>query len=85
MEILYKPSFVRAYKNLPPEVKTIAKEKIELLKDTNNHERLRVHKLRGSLKNCYSFSITHSHRAIFTNEKSNTITLLAIGDHDIYQ
>ncbi len=85
MHIRYKPTFVRAYKKMSPELKQEVKEKIILFADPSNHERLRVHKLKGKLKGFYSFSVTHAHRVVFQYEKPDVAVLIAIGDHDVYQ
>jgi mRNA-degrading endonuclease YafQ of YafQ-DinJ toxin-antitoxin module len=85
MEVAYKPSFIRDYKRLPPELKEEAREKIELFKDTANHKRLRVHTLKGKLKDVHSFLITYSHRVVFVYETKQRVVLLAIGDHDVYK
>lgn len=85
MDILYKPSFVRDFKKLPTSIQTEAKEKIELLRDPANHQSLRAHKLKGKLKQFYSFSITYKHRVVFAYEGNQAMVLIAIGTHDIYQ
>ncbi len=84
MEIRYKPSFLRDFKHLPLSVQQEAKERIEQFKNPDNHQKLKVHKLKGKLKNFYSFSITYSHRIVFECETKNIIVFLAIGDHDVY-
>jgi len=80
----YKPSFVRELKKLRVVVIIEALEKIELFRDPANHERLRVHKLKGSLKGLNSFSVTYSHRVIFAYVDDQTVRLIAVGDHDVY-
>ena len=85
MIIRFKPSFVREFKKLPPEVREEALEKIEKFKDTTYHQKLRVHKLTGRLKNFYSFSVTYSHRIVFFYETEGTVVFLAIGTHDVYR
>jgi mRNA-degrading endonuclease YafQ of YafQ-DinJ toxin-antitoxin module len=85
MEVAYKPAFIRDYKRLPIEVQEDVKEKIELFKDPANHNRLKVHKLKGKLKEYYSFSATYSHRVVFTYETKQRAVLLAVGDHDVYK
>ncbi len=81
----YKPSFVRDLNKLPHDVQEEALEKIELFKDINNHQKLRVHKLQGKLKDRYSFSVTFAHRIVFKYEEKNTVIFLTIGTHDIYR
>lgn len=84
-EIKYKPSFLRDFKKLPDDIKTEARGKIEMIRDKKQHEKLRVHKLQGKLSKFYSFSITYSHRVIFSYESNKSIVLFAIGTHDIYK
>jgi addiction module RelE/StbE family toxin len=85
MNILYKPSFLRDFKKLPKDIQEEAFEKIELFKSTENHDKLKVHKLKGRLSSYYSFSVNYSHRIVFTYEDRQTIVFLGIGDHDIYK
>jgi mRNA-degrading endonuclease YafQ of YafQ-DinJ toxin-antitoxin module len=85
MLVRFKPSFVREFKKLPIELQEEAFERIEKFKDTNNHQSLKVHKLKGRLKDFYSFSVTYSHRVVFMYEDKNTVVFLAIGDHSIYK
>lgn len=85
MIICYKPSFVRDFKKLPAELQEEVLEKVELFKDTENHKKLKVHKLKGRLGDYYSFSVTYSHRIVFEYESKNEIVFLAIGDHDVYK
>ncbi len=84
VHIIYTPTFLRALAKLPRPIQEEVYEKVELFKLRENHERLRVHKLKGSFKNKYSFSITYSHRVIFLFEDKNTAVFLAIGDHAVY-
>ena len=81
----YKPAFLRDFKKLPTELQEEARTKIELFKDTDAHQTLKVHKLKGSLKNCYSFSVTYSHRIVFEYDTKHKVALLGIGSHDIYR
>lgn len=85
MIIRYKPSFVREFKKLSVELQSEALERIELFKDQRNHEKLKTHKLHGKLKEFYSFSVTYSHRIVFSYESEDTVVFLAIGDHTIYR
>ena len=85
MLILFKPSFVREFKKLPAELREEAFLRIELFKDPTNHQSLKVHKLKGRLKDFYSFSVTYSHRIVFMYQNKDTVVFLAIGDHSIYK
>ena len=85
MIIRFKPSFVREFKKLPEELREESLERIELFKDTTNHQKLKVHKLQGRLKEFHGFSVTYSHRIVFEYETKETVVFLAIGDHTIYK
>jgi len=85
MLISFKPSFVRDFKKLPSELQSDALERIELFKDSVNHEKLKVHRLKGRLKDFHSFSVTYSHRIVFSYEDADVVVFIAIGDQSIYK
>ena len=85
MIVRFKPSFVREFKKLPVELREEVLVRIELFKDKKNHESLKVHKLKGRLKEYHSFSVTYSHRIVYMHEQPDTVVFLAIGDHSIYK
>ncbi len=85
MEILYKPTFIRQFNKLDNDLQEEIFEKIDLLKNKNNHNLLKIHKLHGRLKNCLSFYINYKIRIVFIWENKKNIVLLAVGDHDIYK
>lgn len=85
MTISFKPSFVREFKKLPIELQEEALERIDLFKKVENHKKLKVHKLKGRLSDFYSFSVTYSHRVVFSYESKTDVVFLAIGDHDVYK
>jgi mRNA-degrading endonuclease YafQ of YafQ-DinJ toxin-antitoxin module len=85
MTISYKPTFVRDFKKLPAPLQEEALERIDLFKDVENHKKLKVHKLKGRLEDFYSFSVTYSHRIVFSFESKNEAVFISIGDHDIYK
>lgn len=85
MEISYKATFVRQFKKLDQDLQSEVLEKIESLKNIDNHDSLKVHKLHGKLKESYSFYVNYKIRVVFVWEDKKEIILLAIGDHDIYK
>jgi mRNA interferase YafQ len=85
LKIIYAPSFVRQFKKLPDNLKEEILEKIDIFKNISNHKTLKVHKLNGQYKNCYSFSVNYDYRIVFQYENKKEIALLVIGDHDIYK
>lgn len=85
MIVRYKPSFIREFKKLPIEIREEALEKMELFRNIDNHQKLKVRKLNGRLKDFYSFSITYSHRIVFQHEAKDEIVFVAVGNHDVYK
>jgi mRNA-degrading endonuclease YafQ of YafQ-DinJ toxin-antitoxin module len=82
LEIIYSRNFVRMYRKLDPNLKEEIKLKIHLFKDKKNHESLKVHKLKGVLRNLYAFSINYKVRVCFDFTESNTAYLHSVGNHD---
>lgn len=85
MKVYYKPSFVRALNKLPRDLQEEVIEKIELFKVAKNHKHLKVHKLKGKLKDRYSFSVNYKYRIVFLYISKAEAVLLAVGDHDVYK
>ncbi|MCK4386910.1 MAG: type II toxin-antitoxin system mRNA interferase toxin, RelE/StbE family [Candidatus Pacebacteria bacterium] len=85
MIIGYSPKFVKQYKRLNFELRQEIKEKIKLLDQSVNHKYLKVHKLHGLWKKCYSFSVNYKTRIIFEYKSKETIVLLSVGDHNVYK
>jgi len=85
MFISYKPSFVREFKRLPAELQEEALERIDLFKNVDNHKKLKVHKQKGRLRDFHSFSVTYSHRIVFSYESKEEVVFIAIGDHSVYK
>ncbi len=81
----YSPRFAKKYKSFEKNLRSEVKEKIELLKDAKNHKYLKVHKLHGVLRGCYSFSVNYKIRAVFEYISKEKILLLGVGDHDVYK
>ena len=85
IEVSFSPKFIRRYGALEKELGNEVYEKIELLKNSNNHTSLKVHKLKGRHSDCYSFSVNYKVRVIFEYLSKKEITLLTVGDHEIYK
>ena len=82
ISIQYAPTFVRMYKRLDNNLKEEIKEKIASFQNPANHEKLKVHKLKGGLENTYSFSVNYKIRIVFEYEQKNIVNLLYVGSHD---
>ena len=85
LHVLYKASFVRQYKKLPPALQMEVKEKIALFCTDPAKVTLRVHKLKGPLKGFWSFSVNYAYRIVFTYKDKQTVRLLKVGDHGVYE
>ena len=83
--LIYAPVFLRNVSRLEKSLQDEVSEKLELFKDATSHKQLKVHKLRGRLKNYYSFSVNYKYRILFSYGGENEVNILAVGDHDIYQ
>jgi plasmid maintenance system killer protein len=85
IKLIYAPIFIRQLGKLGKELQNEAIEKIGLFEDESNHKALKVHKLHGSFKNKYSFSVNYKYRIVFMWQSKSEAALLAIGDHAIYK
>ena len=80
--VRYTPTFVRMYKGLDPNLKEEVRNSINLFGDVRNHAKLKVHKLKGLLKDRYSFSVNYKIRIIFRYKDKQTANLIYVGAHD---
>lgn len=85
LEINYTPLFIRQYNKLDTDLQDEVVEKIEFFKDKENHDKLRVHALKGKMQGYFSFSVNYSHRVVFEYLNKKEVALLKVGDHDIYK
>jgi addiction module RelE/StbE family toxin len=85
IELVYTPVFVKQFKKLNSSLQDEVINKIELFKESTNHKQLKVHKLRGQFKNCYSFSVSYDNRVVFSYDVKKRVYLLAVGSHDVYR
>ena len=85
IRVLYKSSFIRDYDDLSEALREEIREKIALFKSNPRQQSLRVQELKGHLQGRFSFSVNYSHRIVFCYEGKNTVALLAVGGHEVYQ
>ncbi len=85
LRISVTPSFLKQFKKLDIGLREEAIEKLEILKDTQNHISLKVHKLHGKLNGKWSFSVNYQIRIVFDYLDASEIVLYAIGSHDVYR
>ena len=85
MNIAYTPQFLRMLRKLERSLQEEVVEKIELFENDPTHSQLKAHKLKGKLKNRYSFSVNYQTRIIYIHLSKSEVAFLAIGDHDVYK
>jgi len=63
--IHYTPDFKKAYEKLPKNIQKIVNGKDALFRKNPFYPNLRTHRLKGPLKNLWSFYINRSYRILF--------------------
>lgn len=84
-EIHYTPDFKKAYQKLPKNIQRVVDRKDALFRKNPYHPSLRTHKLKGPLKNLWSFYVTKSYRVLFEFLNKNKVIFYDIGTHEIYK
>lgn len=84
LEIRYSPKFFRQYKKLPQHLKELAEEKEVIFRANPFDPSLKTHKLKGQFEGKWAFSISYSHRIIFSFVGQNLVYWHVIGGHEIY-
>ncbi len=85
MIISYSSKFEREYRKLPLSVKKTAENKEEIFRINPFDVRLKTHKLKGGLKDFWSFSIDNKYRVIFELVSKQEIWFHSVGTHEIYK
>lgn len=85
MEIEYSPKFLKQYKKLPKEAKKSAIKCEKLFRVNPFDPKLKTHKLHGTMREYWAFSISYSYRIGFTFINSRIARFHAVGTHDIYK
>lgn len=83
--IEYTNTFSKSYKKLPLKEKILAERREEIFRQNAFDTRLKTHRLKGKLKDFWSFSITYSYRILFKFTAKSEVIFYDIGSHDIYQ
>jgi addiction module RelE/StbE family toxin len=84
MKIGFASSFVRKLKKFEKSLQEEVLEKVELFEKDSKNPSLKIHKLKGSLKGSYSFSVNYKYRIVFDYISKEEVRLLSVGDHDVY-
>lgn len=84
-KIHYTPDFKKSYERLPRNIQRIVDRKDALFRKNPFHPSLRTHKLKGPLKDLWSFYITKSYRILFEFLNRDEVIFYDIGTHEIYR
>ena len=85
VRIVYTTHFVRALRTLDPDLKDLIRERTLLFQTNCFDPKLKTHKLKGRLKDYWSYSLTHSHRVLFQFMSKDAVGFIDVGDHSIYK
>jgi addiction module RelE/StbE family toxin len=85
VKIVYTPTFVRQYDKLIAPLKEEVRDRIGLFQKDQRHPSLRTHKLKGRLAGKWSFRVNYSYRVVFCYDAKDTVALLDVGDHSVYE
>jgi len=84
-KIHYAPDFAKAYRRLPVHIQKYIDKKDALFRKNPFHPSLKTHKLRGPLKNLWSFCINRQYRILFEFLGQKTAIFYDVGTHEIYK
>ncbi len=84
-KIHYTSRFIKDFKKLSKEKQKLAIERERLFRKNCFDSQLKTHKLTGSLKDYWAFSVTYSDRVLFGFINGNEIIFYKIGTHEIYK
>ena len=88
-KLIFPESYLKKAKKFlkkHPELVERYKKTLRMLELNPNHPSLRLHKLKGQLKDCYSVSLSLNYRIIIAfAETERGIVFIDIGGHEIYE
>ena len=84
-KIHYTSRFIKDFKRLPKEKQNLAVKREKIFRNNCFDSRLKTHKLTGSLKDYWAFSVTHSERILFRFINEKEVIFYKIGTHEIYK
>ena len=85
IEYVWDNNFRRSYKkkiSRNSELKSKFQQSIKMFSEEPFHIKLKTHKLSGTLKDCWAFSVDYDCRIIFKFIDKNRVLLIDIGSHD---
>ncbi|PIS34531.1 MAG: type II toxin-antitoxin system mRNA interferase toxin, RelE/StbE family [Parcubacteria group bacterium CG08_land_8_20_14_0_20_43_9] len=84
VKIFYSSKFAREYRKLPLSAKKTAEKKEKIFRENPFDSKLKTHKLKGGLRDFWSFSIDRKYRIIFEFATEEKVWFHSVGAHDIY-
>ena len=79
------PQFEKDFIFLPKTIRQKVERKIKLFEENCFYPSLKTHKLKGILKDFWSFSIDKNYRVIFRFLHQKEVIYYRIGSHQIYK
>ena len=83
-QIIYSPEFIKNWRKVPKNIQKKAIEKEKVFIENCFHSSLRTHKLKGELKDQWSFFIDYHWRIVFVLEGDKAV-FTTIGTHKVYR
>ena len=84
IKVCYAPRFVKKFKKLPLLIRRKAVKQEKFFRKDPFNPKLKTHRLKGELKDFWSFSITYQYRIMFTFESNELAIFIDVGTHSIY-
>ncbi len=77
--------FIRSLKKLPEPIQGKLDEREKIFRNNAFDPRLGTHKLKGHLKEFWSYSIDYQYRVVFEFDNRDEVVHHDVGDHSIYR
>lgn len=84
-KIHYTSLFIKNFKKLSKDKQNLAIKREKIFRNNCFDPRLKTHKLTGSLKDYWAFSVTHSDRVLLKFIDKKEVIFYKIGSHEIYR
>jgi mRNA-degrading endonuclease YafQ of YafQ-DinJ toxin-antitoxin module len=83
LDATFEKHWLKYLNKLSDKEKENLKTRLAMFKEDVFDKRLKTHRLKGNLKEYYSFSITYSDRIVFRLLDDSEILFIEVGSHDI--
>lgn len=82
MKVVFSKRFIKQLAKTEPELAEEVYQAVEQFRSIKNHHTLKVHKLKGVLKDVYAFSVNYRVRVLFYYPEKGVAELVMFGTHD---